>query len=377
MRIGVPTETADGERRVAIVPDVVRRLRGAGHEVVVEPGAGVEASVPDERYEEAGATLGDPWGAEVVVKVAPPSAEEAGRLGSDTVLIGFLAPLTNGAGVAAIARSGATAFAMEAIPRISRAQSMDALSSQATVSGYRAVLIAGEELGRFFPMLMTAAGTIPPAQVLVLGAGVAGLQAIATARRLGAVVTAFDVRSAVKEQIESLGARFFEVEGLGDAEGSGGYARELTPEEQEVQRKALTVQMGRSDVIVTTALVPGRPAPKLVSAEAVAAMKPGSVIVDLAGEAGGNCELSRPGETYTTDDGVVITAPLNLPSAMAEHASQLYARNVLSLVELMTGDDAALKLDFDDAVIAGACVARGGEIVHEGARKAAEGAQTA
>jgi NAD(P) transhydrogenase subunit alpha len=371
MKIGVPEETTEGERRVAIVPDVVRRLAAGGHTVVVEPGAGIRAGATDEAYAEAGAELGDPWGAEVVAKVAPPSEAEAGRLRSDVVLVGFLAPLTNGPGVAAIARSGATAFAMESIPRISRAQSMDALSSQATVSGYRAVLIAATEQGRFFPMLMTAAGTIPPAQVLVLGAGVAGLQAIATARRLGAVVTAFDVRSAVKEQIQSLGAKFFEVEGVGDAESEGGYARELTAEEQETQRRALTVQMGKSDVIVTTALVPGRPAPKLISAEAVAGMRPGSVIVDLAAEAGGNCELAKPGETYTTDNGVIVAAPLNIPSSMAEHASQLYARNVLSLIELMSGEDGALALDFDDEVIAGACVTRGGEIVHEGARKAA------
>jgi H+-translocating NAD(P) transhydrogenase subunit alpha len=252
---------------------------------------------------------------------------------------------------------------MEAIPRISRAQSMDALSSQATVSGYLSVIIAAGEMPRFFPMLMTAAGTIPPAQVLVLGAGVAGLQAIATSRRLGAVVMAFDVRSAVKEQIESLGAKFFEVEGVGDAEGTGGYARELTPEEQETQRQALTVQMGKSDAIITTALVPGRPAPKLISEEAVAGMKPGSVIVDLAAEAGGNCELTKPGETYTTANGVIIAGPVNLPSQMAEHASQLYARNVLSLIELMTGEDGALELDFDDEVIKGACVARDGERV--------------
>jgi H+-translocating NAD(P) transhydrogenase subunit alpha len=371
MRIGVPKETADGERRVGVVPDVVRRLAKAGHTVVVEPGAGVAAGAPDDHYTDAGAELGDPWGADVVAKVAAPSEAETANLSAESVLVGFLAPLTNGPCIAAIARTGATAFAMEAIPRISRAQSMDALSSQATVAGYRAVLIAADETGRFFPMLMTAAGTIPPAQVLVLGAGVAGLQAIATSRRLGAVVTAFDVRSAVKEQIQSLGAKFFEVEGVGDAEGAGGYARELTPEEQEIQRKALTVQMGKSDVIVTTALVPGRPAPKLVSGEAVAQMKPGSVIVDLAGEAGGNCELSRPGETYTTDGGVIIAAPLNVPSSMAEHASQLYARNVLSLVELMTGEESALALDFDDEVIAGACVTRGGEIVHEGAKKAA------
>ena len=360
MKIGVPKETAAGERRVALVPDVVRRLATAGHEVVIEPGAGAEAGFADQAFAEAGADVGDPWAAQVIARVAP---AEPGGLTGEHVLIGFLAPLTNADGVEAIAHTGATAFAMEAIPRISRAQSIDALSSQATVSGYLSVIIAAGEMPRFLPMLMTAAGTIPPAQVLVLGAGVAGLQAIATARRLGAVVTAFDVRSAVKEQIQSLGAKFFEVEGLGDAEGSGGYARELTPEEQEAQRAALTVQMGKSDVIITTALVPGRPAPKLISAEAVAGMKPGSVIVDLAAEAGGNCELARPGETYTTDNGVIIAAPLNLPSRMPEHASALYARNVLSLLELMTGENGALALDFEDEVIRAACVARDGERV--------------
>ncbi len=355
MRIGVPKETAPRERRVAIVPDVVKRLRAAEHDVVVEPGAGVTAGAPDAAYEEAGATLGDPWGADVVAKVAPPGDDEVGKLGSSTILVGFLNPLGNPEGLEAIAKTGATALAMEKIPRISRAQSMDALSSQATVSGYRAVLIAATEMQRFFPMFMTAAGTVPPAQVLVLGAGVAGLQAIATARRLGAVVTGFDIRSAVKEQIQSLGAKFFEVEGLGDAEAAGGYARELTPEEQQIQRDALSVQMGRSDAIITTALVPGRPAPKLIPAAAVHAMKPGSVIVDLAAEAGGNCELAKPGETYTTDGGVVIAAPLNLPSEMAEHASSLYARNILSLVEL--------GFDFDDEVVAGACVVREGKVV--------------
>ena len=370
MRIGVPKETAQGERRVALVPDVVRKLTGQGHEVVLEPGAGTQAGIPDHVFEAAGATLGSgAWEADVVAKVAPPSDEEVARLGPESVLVGFLAPLTNGAGTRALAGSGATGFAMEAIPRISRAQSMDALSSQATVSGYLAVLIAAREMPRFFPMLMTAAGTIPPAQVLVLGAGVAGLQAIATARRLGAVVTAFDVRSAVKEQIQSLGAKFFEVEGIGEAEAAGGYARELTAEEQEIQRKALAVQMGKSDVIITTALVPGRPAPKLISAEAVAGMKPGSVIVDLAAEAGGNCELTRPGETFTTDGGVIISGSLNLPSSMAEHASQLYARNVASLLELMAGEDGAVTLDFEDAIIAGACITRGGEIVARGSEE--------
>ncbi len=381
MRIGIPKETTPGEQRVAMVPDVARRLGAAGHEVLVERGAGEQAAIPDAALEAAGAQIvdaGGAWGADVVAKVAKPQDDEIRHLKGDSVLVGFLNPLGAGPTTRAIAQTGATAFAMEAIPRISRAQSMDALSSQATVGGYLAVLIAAQEMPRFFPMLMTAAGTIPPAQVLVLGAGVAGLQAIATSRRLGAVVTAFDVRSAVKEQINSLGAKFFEVEGLGDAEGTGGYARELTPEEQQRQREALTVQMHKSDVIITTALVPGRPAPKLVSREAVEGMKPGAVIVDMAGEAGGNCELSRPGETFTTDGGVIIAAPLNLPSRMAEHASQLYAKNVQSLLELMTDKESkSLALNWDDEVIAGACITRGGEIVHDGARAAADAGATA
>jgi NAD(P) transhydrogenase subunit alpha len=360
MRIGVPKETAAGERRVALVPDVVRRLAAAGHEVVIEPGAGEAAGLQDSLFEDAGAELGDPFGARVVARVAP---SPPGSLTADHVLIGFLAPLTDSDGVAAIAATGATAFAMEAIPRISRAQSMDALSSQATVAGYRAALIASQELGRFFPMLMTAAGTIPPAQVLVLGAGVAGLQAIATARRLGAVVTAFDVRAAVKEQVQSLGARFLELEGAADAEAAGGYARELTPEEQQAQRELLAAQIAKSDAVITTALVPGRPAPKLITAEAIHNMKSGSVIVDLAGEAGGNAELARPGATYRTQNAVTIATPLNLPSSMPEHASQLYARNVLALVELMAGENGVLVLDWDDEVIKGACVARDGEVV--------------
>jgi NAD(P) transhydrogenase subunit alpha len=355
LKIGAPKETAARERRVALVPDVVRRLRAAEHEVIVQAGAGLHAGATDEQYVAAGASIGDPWSADVVAKVAPPSPEELAKLRAGTILVGFLNPLGNPEGLQAIAATGATALAMERIPRISRAQSMDALSSQATVSGYRAVLIASTELERFFPMFMTAAGTVPPAQVLVLGAGVAGLQAIATARRLGAVVTAFDIRSAVKEQIQSLGARFFEVEGIGDAEAEGGYARELTPEEQQIQRDALSVQMGKSDVIVTTALVPGRPAPKLIPASAVEGMKAGSVIVDLAAEAGGNCELTKPGETYTTPGGVRIVGPLNLPSEMAEHASALYARNILSLVEL--------GFDFDDEVVKGATVVREGAVV--------------
>ncbi len=373
MRIGIPRETAEHERRVAIVPDVARRLVAAGHAVVIEPGAGARAGFADGAYQDAGAGIDErgAWGAEVVAKVAAPTGPEVGRLAHDAVLIGFLGPLTNRDGIHALATAGVTAFAMESVPRISRAQSMDALSSQATVAGYQAVLLAAAHMGRFFPMLMTAAGTIPPAQVLVLGAGVAGLQAIATARRLGAVVTAFDVRAAVKEQVQSLGAKFLEVEGAGDAEAAGGYARELTPAEQEAQRAALAAQIGRSDVVITTAAVPGRPAPKLVTTAAAAAMKPGSVIVDLAAETGGNFEQTRPGETYVTAGGVTVMGPVNLPSSMPEHASQLYAKNVQALLELLSGDTGELVLDFDDEIVAGACVTRDGEIVHPGARAAA------
>jgi H+-translocating NAD(P) transhydrogenase subunit alpha len=377
MRIGVPKETAAGEHRVGLVPEVVRAFSGDGHEVVVEAGAGEGAMIPDAAFVEAGASLAadatDPLGAEVVVKVAPPNAEEIARLGADSVLIAFLAPLTNGDGVRAIAATGATSFALEAVPRISRAQSMDALSSQANISGYRAALIGAQELGRYYPMLMTAAGTIRPATVLVLGAGVAGLQAIATARRLGAVVQGFDVRAAVKEQVESLGAKFLEFDLGGDLEGAGGYARELSAEQQERQQQLMAEAIGKVDVVITTALVPGRRAPILVTAAAVALMKPGSVIVDLAGEAGGNCELSVPGETVVVDH-VKILAPLNVPSTMAEHASQLYARNIKSLLGLMISEEGSLSLDFDDEVIAGACITRGGEIVHEGAKAAASAA---
>ncbi|HWD75151.1 MAG TPA: Re/Si-specific NAD(P)(+) transhydrogenase subunit alpha [Solirubrobacteraceae bacterium] len=381
MRIGVPKETADGERRVALVPEVVGKLvRGSAGddasvlEVVVERGAGAGALIPDQAYADAGGELVDDaaaaFDADVVVKVAAPSEQEIGRLRSDATLIGFLGPLTNGEGVRAIADAGVTSFAMEAIPRISRAQSMDALSSQANISGYRSALIGAQELGRFFPMLMTAAGTIRPATVLVLGAGVAGLQAIATARRLGAVVQGFDVRSAVKEQVESLGAKFLEFDLGGDLEGAGGYAKELTAEQQARQQELMAEAIGKVDVVVTTALVPGRRAPILVTEEAVKLMKPGSVIVDLAGEAGGNCELSEPGESVIRHD-VKILAPLNVPSTMAEHASQLYARNIQALLGLMVSDAGELSLDFEDEVIAGACITRGGEIVHEGARRAA------
>ncbi|MEA2265087.1 MAG: H+-translocating transhydrogenase subunit alpha [Solirubrobacteraceae bacterium] len=374
MRVGVPSETAEGERRVALVPEVVRKLTGRGLEVVVEAGAGVRAIIPDRLYEAAGATLADAaavWKADVVVKVAPPTEEEIARLGKGSLLVGFLAPLTSPATTRALAGAGATAFAMEAIPRISRAQSMDALSSQSNVAGYRAALLGAEKMGRFYPMLMTAAGTIPPAKVLVLGVGVAGLQALATARRLGAQTTGYDVRPEVAEQVQSLGAKWLDL-GI-DAAGEGGYARELTDEEKAAQQKALTEAIKTFDVVITTALVPGRPAPRLVTAESVRGMKAGSVIVDLAGEAGGNCELTEPGQTVIKHD-VTIVSPLNLPAEMPEHASQLYARNVQALVELMLDENGKLALDWDDAIIAGACIVRDGEIVHDRARAAVEAA---
>ena len=370
MKVSVPKESAPGERRVALVPEVVQRLTTGGVEVVVERGAGEPASESDASYEQAGGSIGDGFSGDVVAKVAPPSAAEIARLARESVLVGFLEPLTAAETVRALAGAGVTSFAMEAIPRITRAQSMDALSSQATVAGYRAALIAAQELPRFFPMLTTAAGTVRPAKVLVLGAGVAGLQAIATARRLGAVVQAFDVRSAVKEQIESLGARFLELDlGLEDAEAAGGYARALTEEEQQRQRELLAEEIGKVDAVVSTAAVPGRRAPLLVTEQAVRAMKPGSVVVDLAAETGGNCELTEPGETVLKED-VTIVGPLNLPSSMPGHASALYARNVQSLLELMV-QDGELRLDFEDEVIAGACITREGEIVHDGARQAA------
>jgi NAD(P) transhydrogenase subunit alpha len=372
LRIGVPKETTDRERRVALVPDVAKLLTAAEHEVVFEPGAGEGAHHPDGQYTEAGAASGDPWGAEVLVKVAPPSGEEIAKLSSGQVLIGFLAPLTAAETTKALQSAGVTSFAMEAIPRITRAQSMDALSSQATVAGYVATLIAAREAGRFFPMLTTAAGTIAPAKVLVLGAGVAGLQAIATAKRLGAIVTGFDVRRAAWEQIQSLGGRPLELDFLPDAEGEGGYARPLTDEENAKVRDAVGEAAGRADIVITTAAIPGRPAPVLITADAFAAMKPGSVIVDLAAETGGNCEATEPGQTVERN-GVRVIGPLNLPSEMPDHASQLYAKNVQNLLELLVGEDGSLNLNFDDEIVAGACITHGGEIKNEGARKAAGG----
>jgi NAD(P) transhydrogenase subunit alpha len=375
MLIGVPTETADGESRVALVPDVVRKLVARGAEVIVQSGAGRAASFPDALYATAGAKIStDPaevWSAPLVVKVAAPSDAEASRLGPGAVIIGFLNPLGSPRATRALAGAGVTAFAMEAIPRISRAQGMDALSSQSNVAGYRAALLGAGYSGRFFPMLMTAAGTIPPAKVLVLGVGVAGLQALATARRLGAQTTGYDVRPEVAEQVSSLGAKWLDL-GI-EAAGEGGYARALTLEERAAQQQALTDAIKGFDVVITTALVPGRPAPKLVTAEAVEGMKPGSVIVDLAGEAGGNCELTTPGKE-TVEHDVTIISPLNLAAEMPEHASQLYARNIQALLELFLDEHGELALDFDDEIVAGSCIVRDGVIVNEAARAVVEAA---
>jgi NAD(P) transhydrogenase subunit alpha len=357
MKVGVPKETAAGERRVALVPEIVSKLDGI--DIVIEPGAGEAASFTDESFTEAGATLGDPWDTDLVAKVRKPSEEELGRLHDGQVLIGFLQPLTDANGIEQLASRGVTAFAMESIPRITRAQPMDALSSQATVSGYKAVLVAADRLPKFLPMLMTAAGTVAPAKVLVIGAGVAGLQAIATARRLGAVVSGFDVRPVVKEQVESLGAAFLELGVVGE-ETEGGYARELSEDEQRRQQEELEARIGDFDVVVTTALIPGRPAPKLIPQSAIESMRPGSVIVDLAAEAGGNADLTQP-DQEVTHNGVTIIGPTNLPSSMPYHASQLYARNVSALVQHLA-PEGELKLDFDDEITSGACVTRKEEV---------------
>ena len=359
MKVGVPKETAQGERRVALVPEIVSKLAGSGIDVVVERRAGEAASFTDDAFKEAGAALGDPWASELVAKVRKPTEDETARLGEGQVLVGFLQPLTDREGIERLASAGVIAFAMESIPRITRAQPMDALSSQATVSGYKAVVLAADRLPRFLPMLMTAAGTVTPSKVLVIGAGVAGLQAIATARRLGAVVSGFDVRPVVKEQVESLGATFLELGVVGE-ETEGGYARELSEEEQRRQQEELEARIGDFDVVVTTALMPGRPAPKLIPRSAIESMKPGSVIVDLAAEAGGNAELTKPDEDVV-HQGVTILGPTNLPSSMPYHASQLYARNVSALVQHLA-PEGELQLDFEDEITAGACVTRKQEV---------------
>jgi len=344
----------------------VQRLAAGGYELTVERGAGIAAGFEDGAYAEAGAVLVEPGlaldGTGAVVRVAPPSAQEAERLAAGTILIGFLAPLTDTEGIDRLRKRGVIAFAMESIPRITRAQSMDALSSQATVAGYKAVLLAADRSPKMFPLLMTAAGTVAPARTLVLGAGVAGLQAIATARRLGAVVSAFDVRAAVKEQVESLGATFLDL-GVRAEETAGGYATELTAEQQAEQQRALEARIPEFDIVITTALIPGRPAPRLIPADAVAQMRPGSVIVDLAAETGGNCELTRPGEE-TEEHGVRIVGLLNLPALMAADASRLYARNVTTLLQHLA-PNGELALDFTDEITAGACVAGAPEAKEE------------
>ena len=352
--VGVPREVAAGERRVALVPKVVEKLRTLGVDVLVEAGAGLGALIPDEAYQQAGAKIGDPWEADVVVKVNRPTEEEIGKLRSGATLIGFLSPLTAPETIQKLRDAGVTAFAMESVPRISRAQSMDALSSQANVAGYKAVLLAAEQSTRFFPMLTTAAGTVKPATVLVLGVGVAGLQALATAKRLGARTTGYDVRPEVAEQVRSLGAQWLDL-GI-EAAGEGGYARELTEAERAEQQQRLAEAISNFDVVITTALVPGRPAPRLVTAASVENMRPGSVVVDLAGETGGNCELTEPGQIVVKHD-VTIASPLNLPATMPEHASELYARNVSALLELML-KDGAVAPDFGDEVLAKSCVTR-------------------
>src|SRR5881628_2040795 len=348
MRIGVVRETMPGERRVALVPETVGRLAKGGNEVIVERGAGEASSFPDRMYTDAGASIGDAYGAELVVKVQKPDDGELGRLGEGTVLIAFLQPLTNHALVRELARRRLTALSMDAIPRITRAQPMDALSSQATVAGYKAVLLAAAALPKFFPMLTTAAGTIAPAKAFVIGAGVAGLQAIATARRLGAVVEAFDTRPVVKEQVQSLGAKFLEVD-LGETgEGAGGYAKELSEEAHRKEVELLAKAVKENDIIITTAAIPGRPAPRLITADMVKSMKPGSVIVDLAAETGGNCELCKPGETIEAH-GVTIIAPLNLPATVAFHASQMFGRNIFELLKHIV-KEGALNLDVSDEI---------------------------
>jgi H+-translocating NAD(P) transhydrogenase subunit alpha len=365
MKVGVPKETARGERRVALVPDSTKRLVEAGVEVLVEAGAGVEAGFLDAAYEATGARLvADAFaGTDAVAKVQMPSDDEVARLAPGQVLVALLQPLVNGDLVRALAERKVTAFSMDSIPRITRAQPMDALSSQSTVSGYKGTLIAADHLPKFMPMLTTAAGTIPPARVLVLGAGVAGLQAIATARRLGAVVSAFDVRPAVKEQVESLGASFLELDVEG-AEGQGGYAVALAADQHQREQELIAHHVAASDAVITTALIPGKPAPILITADAARGMKPGSVIVDLAAEAGGNCELTRPGETIV-EDGVTIVGELNLPSSMPLHASQMYSRNVWTFLDHLLGGGAELTLDFDDEITRETCVTHEGKVMKE------------
>jgi NAD(P) transhydrogenase subunit alpha len=374
MKIGVVKETLPGERRVALVPEAARGLVKANLQVAVETGAGAAAFFSDAAYIDAGANLTDAataLAADAVLKVQPPSADEVAKLKSGAVSISFLQPSTNADVIRALAKQQVTAFSLDLVPRISRAQSMDALSSQANVGGYKAVLLAANHLPKFFPLLMTAAGTVAPARVLVMGAGVAGLQAIATARRLGAVVEAYDVRPAVKDEVHSLGATFLELP-LEAQEGTGGYAREQSEDFLHRQRELIGDRVAASDVVITTAAIPGRRAPILVTADMVRRMRIGSVIIDLAAETGGNCELTKPGEVIEVG-GVTIDGTRNLPSTMPVHASQLYSKNVSTLLLLLV-KGGALNLDFNDEIVKGACVTHGGEIVNPRAKELVEAA---
>ena len=381
MKVAVPREVWPGERRVALTPDATAALVKGGLEVLVESGAGAGAFHSDAVYEQAGAGIAPDakalYGqADVVLKVQKPALDEVDLLREGTVLVSFLQALTSPDLVQRLAARRITSFGMEGIPRISRAQKMDALSSQANIAGYKAVLIAAEALPRFFPMLMTAAGTVFAARVLVIGAGVAGLQAVATARRLGAQVWGYDVRAAVHEQVESLGAKFLAFDlGIADAEDAGGYAKALSAEQSRRQQELLAEKMTEFDVVITTALVPGRPAPRLVPKETVAGMRQGSVIVDLAAEAGGNCELTEPGAVVTRH-GVTIHGPTNLPATMPVHASHLYARNVTELLRELVRDG-ALALDFDDEVVRDACVTHDGTVRNEAVKEALAARRTA
>jgi H+-translocating NAD(P) transhydrogenase subunit alpha len=374
MKVGVARESAAGERRVALVPEALGKLMAAGLEILVEAGAGAGAAIPDQAFTDAGARVvstDELYAAcDVILRVQKPAGPEVARLRSGQAVVGLLSPLLDASLMQTLASAGVTAVSLDAIPRtLSRAQTMDALSSQANVGGYKAVLIAANTYGRYFPLLTTAAGTAKPANVLILGIGVAGLQAIGTARRLGAVVSAYDVRPETAEQAESLGAKFVRLRTSIDATGAGGYARELTAEERAAQQAELNDVIASQDVIITTAQVPGRKPPVLVTADAVRGMRPGSVIVDMAASAlGGNCELSRAGETVTTDNGVIIVAPENLPASMPTSASQFYARNISSLLLNMVRDG-ALNLDFEEEVTRATVITHGGAVVSEAVQK--------
>ena len=374
MKVGVARETAAGERRVALVPEGLGKLTAAGLEILVEAGAGAGATIPDQAYVDAGATIAktdDLYKAcDVILRVQKPDKGEAKRLRSGQAVIGLLQPLLDPGLMQALAKAGVTAISLDAIPRmLSRAQTMDALSSQANVGGYKAVLVAATTYGRYFPLLTTAAGTAKPANVLILGIGVAGLQAIGTARRLGAVVSAYDVRPETAEQAESLGAKFVRLKTSIDATGAGGYARELTADERAAQQAELNEIIAGQDVVITTAQIPGRKPPVLVTADAVRAMRSGSVIVDMAASAlGGNCELSKAGETVVTENGVTIVAPDNLPASMPTGASQFYARNISSLLLNMV-KDGTLNLDFEEEVTRATVITHGGEVLSEAVQK--------